>query len=444
MTPLPSPPPGPGSSVRDLFSLSFSILLLLGSLAPPSALCLDFGYHDNVALHSYLLNVTKSYPDITHLHSIGKSVNGADLWVIKIGKSPVDHVTLRPNIKYVANMHGNEVVGRELLLHLVEMLVTRYGQDDDVTHLLNTTTVHLLPSMNPDGFAASDSTDCDGVQGRFNARNLDLNRNFPDHFQENLAIIQPETHAIVKWIRDTQFVLSANLHGGSLVANYPFDSYPGVMIESKASLSPDNDVFVHLAKAYSFAHATMHNVAKCSADRRAFQDGITNGAAWYPLKGGMQDYNYVRSSCYELTLELSCCKYPPASELPTFWNQNKPALLKFLQQVHMGVKGIVTDENNNGVRDAIIEVEGREGVPFRSSEYGEYWKLLLPGFYKLLVAKSGYDTEVIPFEVKENVVTRLDAMLKLTDSAGRGNNLLSVSTSGLLLLGLVSLKLSAQ
>ncbi|KAF2892153.1 hypothetical protein ILUMI_14020, partial [Ignelater luminosus] len=51
--------------------------------------------------------------------------------------------------------------------------------------------------------------------------------------------------------------------------------------------------------------------------------GITNGAAWYPLTGGMQDFNYVWHGCMEVTLEVSCCKYPPAKELPRYWEDNK-------------------------------------------------------------------------------------------------------------------------
>lgn len=39
--------------------------------------------------------------------------------------------------------------------------------------------------------------------------------------------------------------------------------------------------------------------------------------------GGMGDYNYAFHGCMELTLELSCCKYPPSRQLPTFWEENK-------------------------------------------------------------------------------------------------------------------------
>ena len=61
---------------------------------------------------------------------------------------------------------GEQVVGRELLLHLIEHLVTQYGKDQKVTGLLNTATVHIMPTMNPDGFAVAEVNDCDGDQGR--------------------------------------------------------------------------------------------------------------------------------------------------------------------------------------------------------------------------------------------------------------------------------------
>lgn len=54
----------------------------------------------------------------------------------------------------------------------------------------------------------------------------------------------------MKWIKTWPFVLSANLHGGSLVANYPYDDNSDGR-DGIESLTPDNDVFVHLASTYS-------------------------------------------------------------------------------------------------------------------------------------------------------------------------------------------------
>jgi len=50
----------------------------------------------------------------------------------------------------------------------------------------------------------------------------------------------------------------------------------------------------------------------------------------------MQDYNYIWGQCFEITLELSCCKYPKADQLEQFWNDNKAALIEYMKQVHLG------------------------------------------------------------------------------------------------------------
>jgi hypothetical protein len=51
------------------------------------------------------------------------------------------------------------------------------------------------------------------------------------------------------------------------------------------SISPDDDVFLHLAVVYASNHPTMHLGYPCNNMDREFQGGITNGAAWYPLTG---------------------------------------------------------------------------------------------------------------------------------------------------------------
>lgn len=59
-----------------------------------------------------------------------------------------------------------QTVGRELLLHLIDYLVTSYGKDAEMTRLIDSTRIHIMPSMNPDGFEAVKKPDCYYSNGR--------------------------------------------------------------------------------------------------------------------------------------------------------------------------------------------------------------------------------------------------------------------------------------
>lgn len=228
-------------------------------------------------------DLSNKYPNITRLYTIGKSVNGRNLYVLEIGKYPGQHHFGIPEFKYVANMHGNEVVGRELLLLLAKYLCENYKIDDEITKLIETTRIHLLPSMNPDGYELSTEGDASSAVGRKNINGIDLNRNFPDQYGTNdfNRNTQLETEAIMNWTRSIPFVLSANLHGGSLVANYPYDDSVkdfqiGHDIRTMPNLTPDNQIFQHLARVYSNAHKKMHLAPKCPMfPDEEFPEGIT-------------------------------------------------------------------------------------------------------------------------------------------------------------------------
>lgn len=47
----------------------------------------------------------------------------------------------------------------------------------------------------------------------------------------------------------------------------------------------------------------------------------------------MQDWNYLNTNCFEVTIELGCVKYPLTKDLPKYWEQNQRALLQFIHQV---------------------------------------------------------------------------------------------------------------
>lgn len=53
--------------------------------------------------------------------------------------------------------------------------------------------------------------------------------------------VEPETLAIIKWMQNYNFVLSANLHGGAVVANYPFDKSRDPRIRGRTTYSATAD-----------------------------------------------------------------------------------------------------------------------------------------------------------------------------------------------------------
>lgn len=386
-------------------------------------------HHDQEDLYQILIDTNEECPEITRIYSAGRSVEEEDLWVIEISDNPGKHEVGEPEFKYIGNMHGNEVVGREMLLLLIPYLCKNYETDPDIKWLVDNTRIHIMPTMNPDGYAAALEQLVERGQnawstGRANAHEVDLNRNFPDldriifdqtanRFPQKYGLnnhitsrvdqskLEPETKAIMSWLQEYPFILSANLHGGDIVANYPYDSsHDGKAIYEA---SPDDEVFRQVSLAYATPHPVMSDPHREQCDiggDDAFKHGITNGADWYPLKGGMQDYNYLHTNCFEITIELSCKKFPSnPNDYKKFWGDNKQSLLDYIRQAHSGIKGTVTDENGVGIDGAKIKVWEVTG-PASEERYidhdittaddGDFWRLLVPGTYKVEAEVCGF------------------------------------------------------
>merc|ERR1712241_729295 len=119
--------------------------------------------------------------------------------------------------------------------------------------------------------------------------------------------------------------------------------------------------------------------------------------------------------CHQITLELGCDKYPPASALSQEWEDNRKSLLEFIWLAHSGVKGVVKDfDTRKGIANAIIHVKNitRVAKTFRRSDDidhditsvhdGDYWRLLTPGEYEIIAVADGYEPMAKLVEVTDN------------------------------------------
>ncbi|CAN8016801.1 unnamed protein product [Ixodes persulcatus] len=354
---------------------------------------------------AFLRNVSANYPDLTRLYSIGKSVQSKSRVDLPHNICPIILFTLEKRAEYffLEPIHFGAIL-RQLVAS------TRYNLAARDARSTLSTRNPVRPSL-----TAHARSELGAVLPRSaaNAKGLDLNRNFPNPFNTQKEPEQPETTAVRNWISQIPFVLSGSIHGGVKVVSYPFDMPPSVDLERNnyESLTPDDDVFKHIAKVYSFNHANMYRGAPCPSNGLSFPNGITNGAAWYTLEGSMTDYNYVWGGCMEVALEISCCKFPPRQELPGLWGENKQSLLALLGEAQRGIRGIVTDEENNPVVKASLKISKRR-IGFKTTSRGEYWRILRPGSYTLEVSAPGFHISKQDFVVLDQQISILNVTLK--------------------------------
>uniref|UniRef100_UPI0037E8A045 carboxypeptidase Z-like isoform X2 n=1 Tax=Semicossyphus pulcher TaxID=241346 RepID=UPI0037E8A045 len=418
--------------------------------AEEPATTIKFSHHSNAQMFSILKKTEDQCSDIARTYSIGRSMEGRELLVIEFSSNPGEHELLEPEVKYIGNMHGNEVLGRQLLIYLAQYLCSEYLLGNErIQTLINTTRIHILPSMNPDGYEVAvtgvqDNADVDEEEahrydslniGRNNAQNVDLNRNFPDltsivysrrrqkgYRTDHIPIpdyywfgkVAAETYAVMKWIRSIPFVLSANFHGGDLVVSYPYDLSKHPLEHNMFSPTQDEQVFKLLAKTYATTHERMANEnARCGPSSSHSQRGIVNGAQWSNIAGSMQDFNYLHTNCFEVTVELGCDRFPPEEELFIGWHENHEALLSFMEAAHRGIKGLVKDEEGNVIKGARVSVRGIQH-DVTTAENGDYWRLLIPGIHIVSASAPGFNRSLKKVYLPHHMTTagRVDFVLQ--------------------------------
>lgn len=117
---------------------------------------LDERFYNTTEINELLYKIESQYPTIARVRDIGKSSLGKSILAIEITSNVGEKRSLlKPMFKYIANMHGDETVGLQLLLYLAQYLTSSYGSDHRITRIVDTIDIFLMPTLNPDGYFVS-------------------------------------------------------------------------------------------------------------------------------------------------------------------------------------------------------------------------------------------------------------------------------------------------
>lgn len=332
----------------------------------------SYSQYDSI-MHSF----PELYPSLCLIDTIGKSINGRLILVLKIS----DNVSAdedEPETFYTSSIHGDETAGFILMLRLADYLLKNYNSNARIRNLVDNLEIWINPLSNPDGTYRTGNTVTTPV--RFNAAGYDLNRNFPDPETPN-TIKQKETLDMVKFLREHRFNLSANFHSGAEVVNYPWDS--------RWWLHADDEWFYDISRKYA---DTVH--LHSPAGYMNFMDnGVTNGYSWYSINGGRQDFVTWELQGREVTIELHDEFVTPENQLGSIWQYNYRSLLAYLENALYGIHGTIKDSETGNPVPARIFISGHDKDSshiYSDSLSGSFYRMLAQGTYDLNISAKGY------------------------------------------------------
>jgi hypothetical protein len=329
------------------------------------------------------------YPALCQIVDAGSSIEGRSILFAKISDNVADEED-EPEVMYTSSMHGDEITGYVSMLRLIDSLLVSYGSDSLITRLVDSCEIWINPLANPDGTYASGNHTVYGAT-RTNSNGVDINRNFPDPedgLHPDGHSWQTETIVMMDFAADHSFVISGNYHGGAEVINYPWDTW--------ARLHIDTDWWEDICHEY----ADSAQYYSPSGYMNGFDDGITNGYAWYSISGGRQDYMNYWHGCREVTMEISNTKLIPANQLPAHWVYLRVSFLNWLEHGLFGIRGLVTDAVTGDPVFATIRIPGHDSDldssrVFTDPDVGDYHRMIEAGIYDVEFSAAGYYMKTI-------------------------------------------------
>lgn len=335
------------------------------------------------------------HPEFCKVVEFGTTSYGRKLLCVKVSDN-VSTKEAEPEFLYNSTMHGNELPGYMFMLRLIDTLLTGYSTDPQIKNLVDNIEIWINPLLNPDGtYKGGDSTVLGAVW--YIGHNVDMNRDFP-----RLPEIGPspdpqvETKAIMDFMKEHNFVMSANFHAGMTVVIYPWHC---ILRDH-----PDKEWFIHVAREYADT-AQEYGPSGFFID---MDNGITNGYIFYAAIGTKIDWSNYYMHCREVQIELSPSKMLPETQLDNFWDYNYKSFLNYIEQVLYGIRGTVIDGvTGEGIRAKVFveDHDIHEDSSFvysdSSGKHGNYYRPIYAGTYDVTFSCEWYQPITI-----ENVVVR--------------------------------------
>ncbi len=269
--------------------------------APPAPLpAIGFDhYHSQEEIAEYLRAVAEARPQTVTFEVLGASYEGREIAYVRIDETGAADP---PTIFVNGTHHGDEKSSTEATLAIIDYLL---GADDDpdVTAVLGSYAVYVLPLVNPDGHAAGTRWD---VFGR------DPNRDyaFPGrseadsfHLQEIQLIRQLQEAAV--------FRAALAYHAGLTEVIWPWGH--------SGSHTADHDLF--------------NTLAQTCANSMGF-DRWLQAYYEYPAEGDYTDYAYWKHGTLAVTVEISYDKTPSTSSLPHIADIAARGAVAFMRAVY--------------------------------------------------------------------------------------------------------------
>ena len=200
----------------------------------------DSEYKNPSEIEDFVHAIHAKYPAITEIKSIGKSLEGRDIWAIKISDN-ADLDEQEP-VFFVNGMHhAREVMTPEITTDMVDYLTSNYGKNAEVTSWVNNSEIWVIPMLNVDGNNKMWTEDSMWRKNTRNGFGVDINRNYPTGWNSCSGSSantnaqdyrgagpgsEPETQAMMNFVASIKPVFSISYHSYSEIVLYPYGCRP--------------------------------------------------------------------------------------------------------------------------------------------------------------------------------------------------------------------------